>query len=644
MDQRAHLNALHFDIILEQLKEHALSESAKEALAELMPYQNESIARVRMLETTSARALLETCGTPPLAAMDNVRQHLHHAQMGGMLLPSQLCEVARFVSACKRMAEYLKRGEGCGPTCAHIGVYGRGFMELSELRSEIEAAVSEEMVYDNASPALRDIRRRLAQQHAQIKEKLEHILKTKKAYLADSYISIRGDHYVLPVLRRYKNEFGGTVIETSSKGSTLFIEPTAIRSLQEQLNLLSLEEDNEVRKILYTLSGAVADAAHAIQTNMQLMEQLDILFAKGKYSAALNARKAEISGGKTLRIVQGRHPLLDAETCVPLDVTLEEGCDGMIITGPNTGGKTISIKTVGLLSAMAQSGLHIPCGEGSLIPMHDRYLCDIGDSQSISQNLSTFSGHITNVLDILKTASRDSLVLLDELGSGTDPAEGMGIAIAVLEELWLRGCMYMVTTHDPKVKDYAASTPRILAARMAFDKESLRPLYRLEMGKTGDSCALYIAQKLGMPEELLSRAQAIVYGGGQWQAPDRQTPAFLRPGSSLVRQKLEDGSDESKKRFSMGDSVIVLPDGEQGIVFRPEDDMGMMIVQVKGEKRTVNHKRVKLRIPASELYPPDYDFSIIFDSVANRKAAHVLGKRYDAEATIVYTEGNSKEE
>ncbi len=637
-----HLKTLHFDIILEQLQQHAISKQAQDELALLRPITNEAICKLKMAETTSARALLEACGNPPLSPVDNVSTHLQSALSGGMLLPGQLCEIARFASACRRTADYLKRGEECGTACVQVAVYGRAFADLTPLRHSIEAAVSEETVYDDASPVLRNVRRQMQALHEQIKEKLNHVLKSKKAYLADSYISIRGEHYVLPVLKRFKNEFGGTVIEASAKGGTLFMEPTAIRSLQEQLSQLSIEEDAEVRRLLYVLSGEVADAARDIRNNTQLMQQLDVIFAKGKFSAALRAAPAELHTGRRLVITGGRHPLLPQESCVPLNLTMDDENDGLLITGPNTGGKTLVIKSVGLFCAMAQSGLHIPCDSGSVIPMHDRILCDIGDSQSISQNLSTFSGHITNVIDILDKASRDSLVLLDELGSGTDPAEGMGIALSVLQELWLRGCRYLVTTHDPQVKEYAARTPRVIAARMAFDRETLKPLYRLELGKTGNSCALYIAKRLGMAGALLERAEQIVKQQGQTLPPEQLKPALPRPGSTLQRQK-QTGTEQVQQRFAVGDSVLVQPEGENGIVYRPADENGMMIVQIKGEKITVNHKRVQLHIPASQLYPEDYDFSIIFDTVSNRKAAHQLSRKHDENAVIIHREGKKEE-
>ena len=266
--------------------------------------------------------------------------------------------------------------------------------------------------------------------------------------------------------------------------------------------------------------------------------------------------------------------------------------------------------------------------------MQDAIWCDIGDSQNISQNLSTFSGHITNVIRILDGASSDSLVLLDELGSGTDPAEGMGIAIAVLEELRRRGCMYLVTTHYPQVKIYAEKTERVRSARMAFDPLTLAPQYRLEMDRSGESCALLIAARLGLAPSLIARAKQEVYG----EHDDHKQPctALPVPPSRLVRYQPPKENRNPSGKFTMGDSVQLLPGLETGIVYRPADDAGNVIVQVRDQKRAVNHTRLRLQVPASELYPPDYDFSVVFDTVANRKAAHILSKRYDDRAQRVY--------
>lgn len=627
---------LEFDMIIAQLQEHALSQRAKDTLGQLAPYLDEGLCVRKMKETTAARLMLDACGSPPLASMKGLHEILTLCEAGSMLVPEQLGAVQQFTASCKRVQAYLKRGETVDRT---IASYGGSIADLSGLQAEIERCISGDMVSDEASSTLRNIRRKKEHTEVQIKEKLNHILQSRKQYLSDNYIATRSGHYVLPVQRKYQNQFGGTVIEVSGKGSTVFMEPDAISKLQAGLTLLEVEEDGEIRRILYTLSALVVDQTPQIKRNMEAMEILDVLFAKAKLSASMKAGPVEIGGQRRMEIINGRHPLLNPESCVPLNFTIKQGTNGVIITGPNTGGKTVALKTVGLLSHMAQCGLHIPCGVGSYIPMQDAYWCDIGDGQSISQNLSTFSGHMTNVIHILEHASRDSLVLLDELGSGTDPAEGMGIAIAVLEELRHRGCLFLVTTHYPQVKTYAESTPGVESARMAFDRESLRPLYLLEMGKAGESCALHIAQRLGLPAHLLHRAAQEAYGeDSSLEAPTQQRAASSAPKSQLKRAAPVKQNNDPTAKFQMGDSVEILPDRELGIVYRPVDEQGNVVVQVKGQKRKIRHTRLQLKVAAAQLYPPDYDFSILFDSVENRKARHKMGKHHDPTLEIVYEE------
>jgi len=627
-----HHLALEFNLIIDKLKEHALSQNAKEKLGALSPYLREDICVHKMAETTSARNLLDTVGAPPLPIMDSLGEIVTLAGAGSMLVPEQLESVARFARSCKRVSAYLSKGEATGEV---VALYGQSIENLTDLASEIEQCVDGEALRDDASSALRNIRRKKEHVGEQIKEKLNHILKSRKEYLADGYITTRQGRYVLPVQRKFQTQFGGTVVEVSGKGSTVFMEPTAIAKPQAELTVLSTQEDAEERRILYTLTATVAEHTPMICRNMEAIEILDVLFAKAKLSAAMKAIPVEIGGKRSLCIKQGRHPLLHTECCIPLDFEMSEDTSGVIITGPNTGGKTVAVKTVGLLSLMAQCGLHIPCESGSYIAMQDNYWCDVGDSQNISQNLSTFSGHMTNIISILERASRDSLVLLDELGSGTDPTEGMGIAVAVLEELRHRGCMFLVTTHYAQVKTYAEQSDGVKSARMAFDRENLRPLYKLEMGMSGESCALHIAQRLGFAPHLLERAHQEVYGRQVNDGAPKQG-ATKAPKSQLVRTQVEKAVENLADKFSMGDSVTVLTTGETGIVYRPANDTGDVIVQVKGIKQTIKHNRLRLKVPAAELYPPDYDFSIIFDTVENRKARHDMGRKHDPTLIITY--------
>jgi dsDNA-specific endonuclease/ATPase MutS2 len=421
------------------------------------------------------------------------------------------------------------------------------------------------------------------------------------------------------------------------------MEPTSVAKLQSEIEYLRISEEDEVRRILYVLAALVCDYEMMIRANMDMTEQLDLIFAKARLSQYLDGTAPIITTRRIIGIRNGRHPLLDKDTCVPLDFSMNEDVSGVIITGPNTGGKTVAMKTVGLLSVMAQCGLHIPAEEGSIMTMFSSYLCDIGDNQSISENLSTFSAHMKNIIQILGKMDEDSLVIIDELGSGTDPGEGMGLAIAILEELRRSGPMFLVSTHYPQVKDYSTSTDGIISAAMSVDKETLTPRYKMIMGETGESCAIDIAKELGLADHILKEAHDVTYSHYEPKecshASESNTNKFetksrtrnsnhdkRRRSSKLIPVQDESQKNESIYDFKMGDSVKIQPNNEIGIVYKPANKQGDVCVQVKGEKLMINHKRVKLHIPAESLYPEGYDMSIIFDSVANRKARNKLDK------------------
>ena len=601
---------LGFDQIIEQLKEQAVSQAARRLLADTEPILNEGLCHARMEETTAARRVIENTGTPPLAETEGTDTGLAEALQGGMLLPAQLTSIARFCAAVRRLRRYLQNAQ---VHSAGIASWYTELPDLGSLEDEIERSVREENVLDDASPALRNLRRQREHTEQGIREKLNQIIFHHKAELADSYITQRGGTFVLPVLKRFQSQFPGRVVDTSGKGSTVFMEPSAVQAMRQALDQLQIDIDTEERRILWELSDRVASEAEPLQEAVRVMTDLDVLFARAKLSLEMDARPAELTAERRIRLVSVRHPLLDRQSCVPLSLELSLPDSGIAVTGPNTGGKTVCLKTVGLLTLMAQCGLHIPCAEGTVIGMMDAVLCDIGDSQSISQNLSTFSGHMTNIIRILQHCSRDSLVLLDELGSGTDPAEGSGLAAAILEELLRRGCFFMVTTHDPQ----------------------------MELGKSGKSCAIEIARRLGMDEGLLSRAKQVAEHGPETIPEPVQHPMHI-PSTRL--QRLVRKTDSSFERFCMGDSVLLLPDKKNAIVYRPADDDGNVIIQLQGQKLTVRHNRLQLLVPASQLYPPDYDFSIIFDTVANRKAAHTMSRKFDPDAVIVIKEGKQNEE
>lgn len=639
------MKALEFDKILNMLSEQAVSAPARQKLLALKPILSLSEVKLKLQETTEAVTILEHIGTPPLPLMKDTAMLLELAEKGSMLIPEQLTAVANFLTACSRMKQFLKRAESLRVSVAD---YGGSVVLLPALLSEIERSIRNNTLDDNASAALKSIRRKMDQLRQEMKSKLESILRSKKEWFTEGFVATRNGHFVLPVKKECKNNVSGSVLDISSTGSTYFIEPTVVSKLKEELSQLEIEESNEERRILYSLTALVVEHAPEIRLDMEAMEVLDIVFAKAKLSLSMKAVPVLMNSNRSIRIEGGRHPLIPAAECVPLDFNLGNGVNGIVITGPNTGGKTVALKTVGLFSLMAQSGLHIPCDSAELC-MNNAVLCDIGDGQSITENLSTFSSHIMSIIGILEHSDRNSLILLDELGSGTDPAEGMGIAISILEELMEKGCLFVATTHYPEVKEYAHKKEGLTNARMAFDRESLKPLYRLEIGEAGESCALYIAKRLGLPAKMLKRAYEEAYlkeGHTDRKIPEADFLTTSGNENTEARtivnlNRIEDEKPKKQistrsQRFQLGDSVMVYPQKKIGIVYRQANEKGEIGVQIQKSKELINHKRLQLIAPASEMYPEDYDFSIVFDSVANRKARHKMEKGYQPDLEIVY--------
>ncbi len=489
-------------------------------------------------------------------------------------------------------------------------------------------------VEDHATRELFDLRSQIQRTQEKRKEKAESVLRTHRDCMSDSFCVTRGGHLCVPVKKEYKFRVSGSVIDKSATGNTLFIEPTAVQKYEEELSLLQIQEDNELRRILYTLTAMIGDQLEAFRENSRIMERLDYAFSKGKLSMEWDCAAPVVGTDRRIRLTAARHPLMDRRAAVPLDFTLGEELRGVVITGPNTGGKTVALKTVALCCMLAQWGLHVPCQEARVC-MNSQYLCDIGDGQSLSENLSTFSAHITNVLDILSRVNPESLVIMDELGSGTDPTEGMGIAIAILEALRESGCLFLVTTHYPEVKEYAARTQGVTNARMTFDQDSLQPLYRMVIGEAGASCAFAIAERLGMSRAMLDVARQAAYGN----APAAQSPLIQTSGGPRIqRDRPAPQQKDLSGKFRLGDSVMLYPDRKIGIVCEPVNDRGCLRVQLPDRKIWISHKRVKLHVAADRLYPEGYDFSIIFDTVENRKKRHDMERKYTGDMTIEYGE------
>lgn len=629
---------LEFDKIKEMWMEFALTTAAKDEVKKTVPILSEGELEAKQRETAEAKIMLEKMGTPPLTAMEGIRELLMVAERGDCLTAAQLEQIEFSLTAVKRLKEYLNR---CKQFELSLPWYEENLEELPEIRDAIHVQIRGGRVDDYASKRLHSLRSDIVRMEEKIKEKADSVIRSNKECMSDSFCTLRNGHLCVPVKKEYKFRINGSVIDKSSTGSTLFIEPAAVAKYNEELQLLRIDEENEERRILYTLSAMVAENYESMEQNGKTMEKLDFAFSKGKLSLELRAAAPAINTERRIAMKGARHPLMDRSVCVPQDFTIGEGYRGIVITGPNTGGKTVAIKTVALNCMMAQCGLHVCCEQADIC-MNSNYLCDIGDGQNLSENLSTFSAHITNVLDILKQMGRESLVIMDELGSGTDPTEGMGIAIAILEELRKSGCLFLVTTHYPEVKTYADRSQDIVNAKMTFDKESLRPLYKMVIGEAGESCAFYIAARLGMDEDMLRTAARAAYGEcdrqGEAGLEERTEDGFLgrsrTEGTKIRKKKKYVPREELSEKFHRGDSVMIYPDKKIGIVCMPVNEKGVLQVQLPNKKIWINHKRVKLHVAAEKLYPEDYDFSIIFDTVETRKLRHQMERKY-VEETLV---------
>ena len=609
---------IEFDKIKERWMSLAVTDHAKEMIAKVSCYLEESELRKQLKDTTNSKILLEKLGAPPLQNVAETKEILTIAEKGDCLTPYQLERVEKVLVAVMRLKDYLAKGKQYENPLAY---YEENLDAAKALREEISRQIRNGIVDDYASKELRQLRADMLRCEEQMKQKAEQILRANKECMADNYCTARNGRICVPVKKEYKFKISGSVIDKSATGSTFFIEPVSVAKYYEELQLLQISEENEVYRILYTLTAMVAESIPLMNENIELMEKLDFIFSKGKLSIDLDAVAPAINTERRIILKDARHPLMDRALNIPLQFEIGSQARGIIITGPNTGGKTVAIKTVMLSCIMAQCGLHVACKEADIC-MNSSYLCDIGDGQDITENLSTFSAHIKNVLEVLREVHRDSLVIMDEMGSGTDPTEGMGIAIAILEELRKSGCLFLVTTHYPEVKDYADKTEDIINARMTFDKETLKPTYQMVIGEAGESCAFYIADRLGMPNEMLKTAVRAAYGEAavkDYQFHKEENALQKEAGHKLVKVKKTIPRTKLDTKYQLGDSVMVFPDKKIGIVCEPVNEKGVLRVQLQDKKIWINHKRVKLHVAAAQLYPADYDFSILFETVENRK-------------------------
>lgn len=505
-----HHKSLELDKVLQMLAGHASCEDAKQKALELKPESNLDTAQALMNQTRDAHMLLARFGGPSFGGLTNVNNSLFRADAGSTLSLRELLDVAAVLRVIRSIVQWRSTNEGV-PTV--LDIYFSALVPNKFLEDMITTAIiSEDEISDNASPLLSDIRRKIRLQEGKVKEQLGKFTHNSNysKYLQDNIITTRNGRYVVPVKNEYRGEIPGLVHDTSSSGATIFIEPMPIVEANNQIKLLKNQESDEIDRILAEMSATVGSFANTIKNSYECAVELNLIFAKAQLAYAMRASVPEMNDDGIIELRRARHPLIERNKVVPVDIQLGKDFDTIVITGPNTGGKTVSIKTIGIMSLMAMCGLMLPVDDRSKISVFDNVLADIGDEQSIEQSLSTFSSHMTNIIKIIEQADSKSLVLIDELGAGTDPVEGAALAVAILEQLRNQGAEIAATTHYAELKSYALQTPRVINGSCEFDVQSLRPTYRLLIGVPGRSNAFAISQRLGLGDDIIEHAQELV--------------------------------------------------------------------------------------------------------------------------------------
>ncbi len=554
MNKKA-LAVLEYDKIINMLRECAGSEMAKAKIAMFRPSSDSYKIRERLAETSEAVQVIVRKGAAPLGQLYDIENALHLARKGGSLTMRQLLQVLYDLKVTGEVVTFLRSDL---PQLPILDGMRDVLVTFPRLADRIDRCIlSEDEMADSASPELKDIRRSIVRQNEAIRNRLNQILSSRdnQTYLQDSLVTMRDGRYVVPVKAEHRAKMPGIVHDQSSSGATIFVEPQVIVDLNNGLRELELAERAEIDRILAELSSNVAEHFHDLMNNQKILVQMDVIFAKGKLSCRMQAEEPQMNEDGELDLKQARHPLLEIKKAVPINVAVGKDYRTLVITGPNTGGKTVTLKTIGLLALMAQSGLHIPAAGTSRMPIFRNVFADIGDEQSIEQSLSTFSSHMRNTVELVEKAKTGTLALLDELGAGTDPTEGAALAIAILERLAAQGAVTVATTHYNELKKYALSTPGVENASMEFNVETLSPTYRLFIGVPGKSNAFEISRKLGLPDAIIDRAgQLLEHGDIAFEdvlsaiERDKQKAEDERSEAMQLRQQMEKQQEELEKR------------------------------------------------------------------------------------------------
>ncbi len=527
---------LQYNELKDIVKSYCVSGLGKELLNKLEPSTSIKVVRNRLNETTEARAILDAEGHVPFFGISNIASTIQKLEKGMILNPEELVSVSDFLRGCRKIKKFMLDKEFFAPVLAS---YANSMTEYKSIEEEINFSIKGNSIDAAASKELKRIRNNIDSVDGKIKERLTKFLNSSanKKFIQEFFISKKDDRYTIPIKSSYKNQVAGSIIEASAKGSTVFIEPHTVTKLNAELAGLKAEEAVEEYQILATLSGMVLENIYSIKINMELISQYDMVFAKAKFSKSIDGIEPKLNDHGYIHLVNCKHPLLTGQV-VPLNFKIGQEYRSLIITGPNAGGKTIVLKTIGLLTLATMSGLHIAGDKGTEIAIFENVFVDIGDNQSIENALSTFSSHMKNLSEIMRMSNNNTLLLFDEIGSGTEPNEGAALAISILEELYFAGCITVASTHYGEIKRFSEMHDDFMNAAMQFNSETLEPLYKLVIGKSGESNALWIANKMNVKEHVLKRAKE--YMGNKEYALEKvneskiRKPKFVQEKENLI--------------------------------------------------------------------------------------------------------------
>lgn len=606
------LEKLHYYELKEIVKSYCVSGLGKALLDKLKPSENIKVVEKRLNETSEGRRLMDASYHMPLEGIFNVMPMIEKVDKGLSLDPDELNMISDFLRGCRKVKTFIKDKEGYAPT---LSAYGENISDLSYIEDEINISIKGNMVDSNASKELKKIRKHIDICEGKIRERLDKFLRNgeNKEYIQEFFISQRNGKFTIPIKAAYKNQVLGNIVEASSKGTTVFMEPNVISKYTTELSILKAEESVEEYRILATLTELIYERIRDIKMNIEVISEYDMIWAKAKYSNAINGIKPKLNERGYIKIVQGRYPLI--KNGVPLNFEIGKDYRSLVITGPNAGGKTVVLKSIGMMILAVQSGFHIEAKEGTEISVFRNIFVDIGDDQSIENSLSTFSSHVKNLASIIKESAKSSLLLFDEIGSGTEPNEGAALAIAILEELYKKGCITVATTHYGGIKNFSRQHPDFENAAMEFKKDTLEPLYKLHIGKSGDSNALYISKKMGIPDLIIEKTKQYI--------EDKNYNYDLVKESKIVKERIDvKKENEYEYKYKVGDRVIFLEKNEAAIVYKEKDKLNNITLLYDGKFIEVNIRRIKLDVKADDLYPEGYDMNQLFVSFKDRKLEH----------------------